>query len=64
MFFYEKKTKNSKEVKIKACKDYDSFSGIADKIGVTKEVVHRWYLRYKEHGPSTFKTLSRNQSYR
>ena len=40
-----RKAKYSKEVKIKACKDYEngksSFGGIADEIGTTKEVVRR-----------------------
>lgn len=51
--------KYSKEIKIKACKDYEngrtSFYIIADEIGTTKEVVRRWYLRYKEHGSSVLK---------
>ncbi|WP_416198789.1 MAG: hypothetical protein ACFWUA_03495 [Sporanaerobacter sp.] len=38
-----RKPKDSKEVKIKDCKDYEngniSFDGIADEIGTTKEVV-------------------------
>ncbi|SHD77104.1 helix-turn-helix domain-containing protein [Schnuerera ultunensis] len=62
-----RKPKYSKEVKIKACKDYEkghiSFQGIADEIGTTKEVVRRWYLRYKEHGPSVFETSNKNSSY-
>jgi len=62
-----RKAKYSKEVKIKACKDYEknhiSFKRIADEIGTTKEVVRRWYLTYKEHGPSTFEASSRNRSY-
>ena len=62
-----KKSKYSKEVKIKACKDYEkghiSFEGIADKIGTTHEAVRQWYLTYKEHGPSAFDTSATNQSY-
>ena len=62
-----RKPKYSKEVKIKACKDYEeghiSFKGIADKIGTTKEAVRRWYLTYKEHGPSAFETSTTNKSY-
>ncbi|QNO14071.1 transposase [Alkalicella caledoniensis] len=62
-----RKPKYSKEVKIKACKDYEkghsSFVGIADEIGTTKEAVRQWYIRYKEHGSSVFDTSSRNQSY-
>jgi len=62
-----RKAKYSKEVKIKACKDYEkghiSFQGISDEIGTTNEVVRQWYLRYKEHGPNALDTSSRNQSY-
>lgn len=62
-----RKPKYSKEIKIKACHDYEkgysSFRGIADEIGTTTEVVRQWYLRYKEHGSSVFDTLNRNQTY-
>lgn len=62
-----RKAKYSKEVKIKACKDYEkghiSLQGIADEIGTTNEVVRQWYLRYKEHGPNALDSSSRNQSY-
>ncbi len=53
-----RKPKYSKEVKIKACKDYEkgnvSFKDIAESIGVGTSVVHRWYKTYEEHGPSAF----------
>lgn len=62
-----RKSKYSKEVKIKACRDYEngniSFQGIAEYVGTTKEVVRRWYLIYKEHGSSVFETSNRNSSY-
>ena len=62
-----RKPKYSVEVKIKACKDYEngdnSFSGIADEIGTALEVVRRWYLTYKEHGPTAFETSNQNCSY-
>jgi len=62
-----RKTKYRKEIKIKACKDYEkghiSLQGIADEIGTTKEGVRRWYLKYKEHGPSAFETSNYNRSY-
>lgn len=62
-----RKSKYSSELKIKACRDYDngniSFIGIANEIGTTKEVVRRWYLRYKEHGPSIFEASDGNSSY-
>lgn len=63
----ERKPKFSKEVKVKACKEYEkgniSFKGIADEIGASQEVVRQWYLTYKEHGVSAFDTSSRNKSY-
>lgn len=62
-----RKTKYSKEEKIKACEEYKkgniSFNGIAEMIGTEKSVVRKWYLRYKEHGPSTFETSDKNCSY-
>ena len=32
-------------------------------IGANDETVRRWYLKYKEHGPSAFETSNRNRSY-
>lgn len=62
-----RKAKYSKEIKIQSCKDYEegnlSFKGISAKIGANEEVVRRWYLRYKEHGPNALDSSSRNQSY-
>lgn len=62
-----RKAKYSKEEKVKACKDYEkgniSFKNIADEIGTTKEVVRRWYLTYREHGPSAFEPSTQNRSY-
>ena len=62
-----RKAKYSKEVKIQACIDYDegkgSFNSIAKKIGVDRELVRIWYLKYKEHGYSAFDESSFNHSY-
>jgi transposase-like protein len=62
-----RKPKFSKEVKIKACQDYEKnhagFTTIAKEIGAHEVTVFRWYLRYKEHGPSAFETSKRNRSY-
>jgi transposase len=62
-----RKPKYSEEVKIKACRDYEtnlgSFKKIADEIGANKEVVRRWYLTYKEHGPSAFEPSNKHRSY-
>lgn len=62
-----RKAKYSEEIKIKACKDYDegnfSFNDIAKMIGTAKEVVRRWYLKYKEHGSSVFKASNKQRLY-
>lgn len=62
-----RKSKFSKEVKIKACQDYEkghvSFSSIAKNIGANEETVRRWYLRYKEHGSKVFEISNKNNSY-
>ena len=46
------------QIKIKACKDYENGIGsirdIAKGIGVGKSTVHRWYLRYTNHGADAF----------
>lgn len=44
-------------------KGNDSFGDIAKKIGTSKSVVHRWYLRYKEHGTSAFDKPNKKMSY-
>jgi transposase-like protein len=62
-----RKPKFNKEIKIKACKDYerghDSFSNIAKLIGADKSIVLRWYHKYKEYGSNAFETSDRNKSY-
>lgn len=62
-----RKPKYSKEIKIKACHDYEkgysNFKEIADEIGATIETVRRWHLRYMEHGSSVFETSKRNRAY-
>ncbi len=62
-----RKVKYSKEVKIKACKDYEkgdvSFNDIAKEIGTAREVVRRWHLKYKEHGASVFEISNKERLY-
>lgn len=62
-----RKTKHSKEIKIQVCKNYEkgngSFESIAKSVEADEASVRRWYLRYKEHGPSAFETSNRNSSY-
>jgi transposase len=62
-----RKAKFSKEVKIQACKDYEEdkrgFNNISKEVGANEETVRRWYLTYKEHGPSAFETSNKNSSY-
>ena len=59
--------KYSKEVKIKACKDYiagkGSFRSIAKSVGCAESLLINWYNRYIEHGENTFNTSNRNESY-
>lgn len=43
-----RKSKYSKVLKMQACEDYEKG------IGTTKEVVRRWYLKFKKHGLSIF----------
>jgi len=62
-----RKPKFSKEVKIKACRDYEegkiSIKNISKQIGANEETVRRWYLTYNEHGPSAFETSNKNSTY-
>ena len=62
----ERKPKFCKEVKVKACKDYEngnSLREIANEIGANAENVRQWYLKYKKYGLSAIETLSKNRSY-
>lgn len=62
-----RKPKHSKEVKIKACLDYDrgkgSFSEIAKELGVVKSTVLKWYYLYQLQGSVAFDNSPRNRSY-
>lgn len=62
-----RKVKVSKELKIKACKDYDrglgSFQTIADGLNVAEATVIVWYRTFKEHGEKAFEIKSTNKSY-
>ncbi|HJF31084.1 MAG TPA: helix-turn-helix domain-containing protein [Sporosarcina psychrophila] len=53
------------EVKIQACKDYetsgDTFSALAKKLGVSGTTVRLWYQKYKEHGPGVFSPSNNTQ---
>ena len=57
----------TKEIKIKACKDYErgnlSFMNIAKTIGTSKSSIHNWYSRYKEYGPNAFRESNNNRYY-
>ena len=61
------KSKFSKEIKIKACKDYEngtgSFQSIAEEIGVNFTTLREWYFKYREHGPNAFDATKGNNSY-
>ena len=62
-----RKPKFSKEVKIKACRDYEegkiSIKNISKTVGANEEPVRRWYLKYIELGPNVFETSSKIRSY-
>lgn len=62
-----RKAKYSKDIKIKACKDYKagkgSFLSIAKSIGTAKTVVRQWFLTYEIHGEIAFDSSSSNSSY-
>lgn len=62
-----RKSKYSKEVKIKACKDYKagkgSFNSIAKSIGVSMSNLRHWYQTYEIHGETVFDYPIRNKSY-
>jgi len=57
----------SKEIKAQACKDYiarkGNFTSIANEIGVHRESVRRWYLKYINHGESVFDSKKGNVKY-
>lgn len=57
--------KHSMEVKIKACKDYetsgDTFLTLAKKLGVSGTTIRLWYQKYKEHGPGVFDPVNNTQ---
>lgn len=62
-----RKSKFSKELKIKACLDYisgvRSVSQISDDLQVYKKTVYRWVNSYRVHGQSIFDNKPRNKSY-
>lgn len=62
-----KKSEYSKELKIKACEEYSkgnvSFNDVAQKFGIHRSLIHKWYIRYKEHGPNVFDTSNKKRSY-
>ena len=62
-----RKSKYTIEEKINACEEYlenkASFFTIGEKLGTTREVVRRWYLKYKEYGACAFNESNTNKSY-
>lgn len=62
-----RKPKFTKEVKIQACKDYESgkgsFNSIARGVGVSSFAIKEWYYAYKIHGENVFNYSNKNKSY-
>lgn len=60
-------SKVSKDVKIKACKEYQtgqgSYESISKAIGISSSVLRQWYFAFSYHGTSAFDTSDRNKSY-
>lgn len=59
--------KVNKEVKIKACEDYQigkgSYDSISKSIGVSSTVLQQWYSAFTYHGTSAFDSSNRNKAY-
>ncbi len=62
-----RKPKISKDLKVKICKAYNkgegSFQSLANSIGVSDEIIRRWYHIYELNGEKAFETKSKNNSY-
>jgi len=62
-----RKPKFTKEVKIQACKDYESgkasFESIAREVGVSSFSIKEWYYAYNNHGENVFNHSNKNKSY-
>jgi len=62
-----RKSKFSKEIKIKACEEYKSgkgsFASIAENIGIDLSTVRQWYLTYQIYGDKAFEIYTHNRIY-
>ena len=62
-----RKSKFSKEVKVRACESYNnghgSFKSIAREVGCSRERIRQWTLDYHIHGPMAFESRPTNRSY-
>lgn len=62
-----RKPKISKEIKIKACEEYESgkggFASIAESIGIDHSTVRQWYLTYQIYGDKAFENYTHNRTY-
>lgn len=62
-----RKSKHSKEFKVKICEDYKngngSFGSLASFYDVGYETLRSWYYAYLEHGSEAFNFSNRNNSY-
>jgi transposase-like protein len=57
----------SREVKLQACREYETgrttYTILGREIGVHRETVRQWWLKYKYHGEKAFDSLSRVVQY-
>jgi len=62
-----RKSKFSKEMKIKTCEKYkkgnSSFSSISKEVGCSCETMRQWYMTYCIHGNKAFEVNNTNQTY-
>lgn len=62
-----RKSKYSKELKVRVCEEYKkglgSFNGLAQTHGIGCKTIKGWYYKYLEHGSDVFNYSNRNRSY-
>ncbi len=63
----KRKAAISSEIKLQACKDYETgtatYTSIGREVGVHRETIRQWWLKYKLHGEKAFDSLKRIRKY-